>query len=53
MCIRDSRSTKGDLGISGTYQIRVTLRDAQTEQPEEDQTPEENAPDQDTGETAP
>ena len=47
------RSTKGDLGISGTYQIRVTLREDQAEAPEEDQTPEENAPDQDTGETAP
>ena len=46
------RSTKGDLGISGTYQIRVTLRDAQTEQPEEDQTPEEN-PSENTSETAP
>lgn len=46
------RSTKGDLGISGTYQIRVTLREDQAEAPEEDQTPEEN-PSENTSETAP
>lgn len=30
------RSTKGDLGVSGTYQIRVTLREDQSEPPEEE-----------------
>ena len=35
------RSERGDLGISGTYQIRVTLRDAQDEEPDQDEPPED------------
>ena len=50
------RSTKGDLGISGTYQIRVTLREGQAEETTEpDETPsdqpEEETPSEE--ETAP
>ena len=48
------QSTKGDLGVSGTYQIRVTLREGQAEEPEEPDTPPEETPsDQETEETVP
>ena len=48
------RSTKGDLGINGTYQVRVTLRDGQAEEPEEPDTPPEEEPSgQEPEETAP
>ena len=48
------QSTKGDLGINGTYQVRVTLRDGQAEEPEEPDTPPEEEPSgQEPEETAP
>lgn len=49
------RSTKGDLGISGTYQIRVTLREGEAEEPTEPETPSDQ-PEEETPpgeETAP
>lgn len=49
------RSTKGDLGISGTYQIRVTLREGVAEEPTEPETPSDQ-PEEETPpgeETAP
>lgn len=49
------RSSKGDLGISGTYQIRVTLRDSQAEEPDQEEPPEEEETpsDEETQETVP
>ena len=50
------RSQSGDLGVSGTYQIRVTLRDSQTAPPEEEPTPpeeEEPSSGPEAGETSP
>ena len=48
------RSEKGDLGVSGTYQIRVTLRDGQEETPDQEEPPEEETPSGgETGEPSP
>lgn len=49
------RSEKGDLGVTGTYQIRVTLSDKQTQEPEdtEDEPTEETPFDQGSEETSP
>ena len=48
------RSDQGDLGISGTYQIRVTLRDGQEETPDQEEPPEEETPSGgETGEPSP
>ena len=35
---------KGDIGVSGTYQIQVTIREGGEEPPQEDGTPEEDGP---------
>lgn len=48
------RSQRGDLGISGTYQIRVTLRDAQEEaEPDQNEPSEDTPSDGETQETVP
>ena len=48
------RAERGDLGISGTYQIRVTLRDAQEEEaPDQTEPPEDTPSDGETQETVP
>lgn len=47
------RSQRGDLGISGTYQIRVTLRDTQDEEPDQNEPPEDTPSDEETQETVP
>lgn len=47
------RSQRGDLGISGTYQIRVTLRDTQDEGPDQNEPPEDTPSDEETQETVP
>lgn len=47
------RSQRGDLGISGTYQIRVTLRDTQDEEPDQNEPSEDTPSDGETQETVP